>query len=73
MQIHQEQKTVVAHESAVLLQENTRPHVHSMTQTKRAKFKLEQLDHFSYRPDMSSCDSHVFGLQQKHLKGELFN
>ena len=40
-------------------------HIHTCpaSQTRSGqKCKCEQLDHLSYRPDMSSCDFHEFGL-----------
>ncbi|GFY77193.1 mariner Mos1 transposase [Trichonephila inaurata madagascariensis] len=60
-------------EGVVLLHNSARPHVSRVTQMELDKFKWETLDHPPYSPDMSPCDSHVFGPQKKHLKGKRFN
>ena len=47
-------------EGVVLLHDNTRSHMSSVTLVKLAKFKRDQLEHPPYNPDMSSCDFHAF-------------
>ncbi|GBM04597.1 hypothetical protein AVEN_93994-1 [Araneus ventricosus] len=56
----------------VLLQDNSRPHVAKKTLEILEIFRWEVLQHPSYSPDISPCDSHIFDPLKKYLKGQRF-
>ena len=60
-------------EGVILLHDNARPHVSTVTRSVLDKFKWEQLEHPPYSPDMSPCDFHLFSPLKKFLKGKRFN
>ncbi|GFS56439.1 thrombospondin type-1 domain-containing protein 7A [Trichonephila inaurata madagascariensis] len=52
--------------------DNELPHFSMVPHAELAKFKWVQLDHPAYSPDISPCDSHMFGSLRRG-KGKRFN
>lgn len=59
--------------SAILLQDNARPHTARRTVDTITELGWEILDHPPYSPDLSPCDYHVFGPLKEALGGKRFS
>ncbi|XP_067204397.1 histone-lysine N-methyltransferase SETMAR-like [Linepithema humile] len=62
-----QQPALVNRHGALLLHDNTKPHIAKKTVKKLDELKFEVLPHPSYSPDISPTDYHLF----KHLDGFL--
>lgn len=59
--------------SAILLQDNARPHTARLTLDTISELGWEVLEHPPYSPDLSPCDYHMFGPLKEALGGQRFN
>jgi hypothetical protein len=57
----------------LMLHDNAHPHAAHATWDTLRRFGWSVLDHPAYSPDISPCDSHVFGPLKKTMKGRKFN
>ncbi|GBM78393.1 Mariner Mos1 transposase [Araneus ventricosus] len=56
----------------LLLFDNTRPHMASVTRDLIQRFRWTVLGHSPHSPDLASSDFHLFGSLKKHLAGRHF-
>jgi hypothetical protein len=56
----------------IMLHDKARPHVARTVQNTLRSVRWKKLDHHPYSPDLSPCDSHMFGPHNKVLKGRRF-
>ena len=72
LQYRSKRRTIPAR-SAILLQDNARPHTARLTLDTISKLGWEVLEHPPYSPDLSPCDYHMFGPLKEALGGQRFN
>ena len=63
---------VLLSDGIILLHDNVRPHTVNLLRNKPQRFGWETLQHPPYRPDLSSCDFHIFGDLKKDIRGRRF-
>ena len=57
----------------ILLHDNARPHTANIFRAILQIFGWEMLQHPPYSPDLSPCDSHIFGELKKDIHGRRFH